>query len=303
MSIIKSFSVGEGDMYYIDHNSDSFSIIDCCIPDSQEDRILSELRQKCKTKSITRFISTHPDEDHLCGLQLLNAQIDIPNFYCVDNRAIKAEETVDFKYYCSLRNSQKAYFVYSGCSRKWLNRSDSQHGCAGINFLWPNTNNPFFKAALSSVAEGRGFNNISPFFTYSVNNNITALWMGDIEHDFLEQIKDDVEWPKIDVLFAPHHGRQSGKVSADVLRKLNPYIVIIGEAPSQYLNYYSGFNTITQNSAGDITLSCSGDKVHIYISDPNYRYDTSFLTHERDNCPSLGFYLGSFVPKNAVNRW
>ena len=29
MSIIKSFSVGEGDMFYIDHNSDNFSIIDC----------------------------------------------------------------------------------------------------------------------------------------------------------------------------------------------------------------------------------------------------------------------------------
>lgn len=28
MSIIKSFSVGDGDMFYIDHNSDNFSIID-----------------------------------------------------------------------------------------------------------------------------------------------------------------------------------------------------------------------------------------------------------------------------------
>ena len=27
MSIIKSFSVGDGDMFYIDHNSDNFSII------------------------------------------------------------------------------------------------------------------------------------------------------------------------------------------------------------------------------------------------------------------------------------
>lgn len=27
MSIIKSFSVGDGDMFYIDHNSDNFSIM------------------------------------------------------------------------------------------------------------------------------------------------------------------------------------------------------------------------------------------------------------------------------------
>ncbi len=30
MSIVKSFSVGDGDMFYIEHNSDSFTIIDCC---------------------------------------------------------------------------------------------------------------------------------------------------------------------------------------------------------------------------------------------------------------------------------
>ncbi|CAM4346215.1 hypothetical protein COEX109129_19890 [Corallococcus exiguus] len=29
MSIIKSFSVGNGDMFYIKHNSDNFTIIDC----------------------------------------------------------------------------------------------------------------------------------------------------------------------------------------------------------------------------------------------------------------------------------
>ena len=29
MSIVKSFSVGEGDMYYIVHNTDNFTVIDC----------------------------------------------------------------------------------------------------------------------------------------------------------------------------------------------------------------------------------------------------------------------------------
>ena len=31
MSKVKSFSVGEGDMFYISHNSDNFTIIDCCL--------------------------------------------------------------------------------------------------------------------------------------------------------------------------------------------------------------------------------------------------------------------------------
>lgn len=71
-------------------------------------------------------------------------------------------------------------------------------------------------------------------------------------------------------MFAPHHGRDSGKVSTDVLKKLNPHIVIIGEAPSKYLNYYSGYNTITQNSAGNIVFECIEDYVHVYIEKSSY---------------------------------
>lgn len=35
MSIVKSFSVGDGDMFYIDHNSDNFTTIDCCYSDDE----------------------------------------------------------------------------------------------------------------------------------------------------------------------------------------------------------------------------------------------------------------------------
>ena len=67
MSIIKSFSVGDGDMFYIDHNSDNFSIIDCCIDDSNKDIIIAEIKNRSSKKSVVRFISTHPEEDHLQG--------------------------------------------------------------------------------------------------------------------------------------------------------------------------------------------------------------------------------------------
>ena len=83
------------------------------------------------------------------------------------------------------------------------------------------------------------------------------------------------------------------------MKKLNPHIIIIGEAPSQYLNYYSGYNTITQNSAGDIVFDCSGDYVDIYIEKESYRYDTDFLEYKSKSDSSYGHYLGSFKPKNA----
>ena len=299
MSIVKSFSVGNGDMFYIDHNSDNFSIIDCCMDDSSKEQITTEIKSKSSKKGITRFISTHPDEDHLQGIKYLDEKLGIVNFYCVENEAVKDNVTEDFVYYCSMRDGKHAYYVSKGCSRRWMNISDETRGSAGINFRWPDTANPDFKEALSTVKNGTGFNNISPIFTYSVNNGVVVMWMGDIEHDFLENIKDSITWPKVDILFAPHHGRESGKVPEDVLEKLSPHIVVIGEAPSKYLNYYSNYNTIKQNSAGDIVFNCTDDKVHVYVSQQNYNYDTSFLSDDGIGDDTLGHYLGSFTPKGA----
>ena len=129
------------------------------------------------------------------------------------------------------------------------------------------------------------------------NNGIKAMWMGDIEHDFLDKIKDSVTWPEIDILFAPHHGRESGKVSSDVLEKLDPKIIVIGEAPSKDLDYYSKYNTITQNSAGDIIFEGNDSRTHVYVSNPNY--SVSYLEDDNAYNSSLGHYIGSFTPKEA----
>lgn len=89
MSIIKSFSVGNGDMCYIKHNSDNFTIIDCNINTGNAKGIIEEIKEQSAQKSITRFISTHPDEDHFGGIHLLDDEIKIHNFYVIKNKAIK----------------------------------------------------------------------------------------------------------------------------------------------------------------------------------------------------------------------
>ena len=122
MSIVKSLSVGNGDMFYIKHNTDNFTIIDCNITGTEENkkRIVDELIKESASKTLTRFISTHPDGDHYGGIEYLNSRMPIINFYCVKNSATKAIETSDFKKYCELRDSSKAFNIYEGCSRKCL---------------------------------------------------------------------------------------------------------------------------------------------------------------------------------------
>lgn len=289
MSIIKSFSVGNGDMFYINHDTDNFSIIDCYLSDDNKERIVKDIKHAHLNKGITRFISTHPDEDHLCGLKYLDDNIDIPNFYCVKNQVSKEEETEDFKHYCKLRDSEKAFYIERGCSRKWMNLDDEQRGSAGINVIWPVSNNQHHKDALALAQTGESPNNISAVIQYSLKDSATILWMGDLEKDHMEKIAKAIQWPKVDIVFASHHGRDSGKIPDSILSQLQPKLIVIGEAPCRTLNYYGGYNTLTQNSAGDITFDCKHKKVHVFVSEPDY--DVDFLDY--DYATGDDYYLGT----------
>ena len=303
MSIIKSFSVGNGDCFYIKHNSSNFTIIDCY--ENDEDTfsdIIEEIKKHSEEKAIVRFISTHPDRDHIEGIEKLFDAVDIPNFYCVENRATKKDSFPDFDFYCSLRDGEKHFYIYKGCQRIWLNQDDEEkkYGCAGINVLWPDREDVCFKDALKEAAEGGDPNNISPILKYGVQDGVVALWFGDMEHDFLEKVHEKIKWPsKVDILFAPHHGRDSGKIPEYILHKINPKLIIIGEASSEYLNYYCNWNTITQNSAGDITFDCDDEEVHIYVSKDSYSGRCDILEKKAniENLPGTK-YIGTLNIKD-----
>lgn len=249
MSRVRSFSVGNGDMFYIKHNTDNFTTIDCCYDrELNRLRIFNEISESSKGKGITRFISTHPDEDHIKGLKEYNNRFGITNFYCVRNEATKDDESDDFKEYCKLRDGEHHFYLSKGCSRKWMNESDETRGSAGLTCLWPDISNDAYKEALKTAKNGGSPNNISPIIKYSIADGATFLWMGDLEKEFQENITNCVAWPEVDILFAPHHGRDSGKIPEDVLRKLNPKIIVIGEAPSEDLNYYN--NSLLSRKSG-----------------------------------------------------
>ncbi len=278
MSTVFSYAVGNGDMFSIRHNVDSFTIIDCSLPQDDQKWVLDALKDQSKDKNISRFISTHPDQDHLKGLVFLDENMPICNFYCVANEATKDDETEDFKRYCKLRDGDKAFYLYKDRKRKWLNVNDDERGSAGLHILWPDTANADFKAELKNVEKGESPNNISPIIKYRVTDSGSFLWMGDLETDFMGKIESSVNWPKVEILFAPHHGRASGKIPETILSAMDPSIIIIGEAPSKHLNYYGEYNTITQNSAGTMRFECKSGYVDIYVSNENYSVD--FLKHD-----------------------
>lgn len=294
MSKVKSFSVGEGDMFYISHNSDNFTTIDCCLTDEVKDEILNEIEEESSDKGISRFISTHPDEDHILGLVDYEKKFGVYNFYRVNNDATKkGAESKDFQRYKKLRgDSEKYYELQRGCRRMWMNESGNGRDGSGIHCLWPIKSNAKYKEALMKAAEGESPNNISPAIEYLVGD-FSFLWMGDMETDMQEEFDRNVDNGHKTVVFAPHHGRKSGHIPSSLMDKLTPKIVVVGEAPSDELDYYSEYDTITQNSAGDILFETNGDYLDIFVSESSYNKTDGMVQNQKHGSHFGMKYLGS----------
>lgn len=291
MSTIKSFAVGNGDMFYIEHNGQNFTIIDCYLVEENERIILDEIEPIARAKGIHRVISTHPDDDHYRGIEKLEARIGIPNFYMVANKVEKSTWTASFEKYCELRDGAKACALRKGLKRRWLNEEGEGRDQSGIEVLWPDLGNAEFKQALAAAEAGDATaNNISAILKYRLVEGVTAMWMGDLEHDFLQSIENDFDTSPVDVVFAPHHGRRTGRIPGSILQKLRPKIIVIGEAASEHLDYYQNYNTITQNRAGDVILECEAGKVHVFTSK---EYERDFLNYEYRRRGG-SWYVGSF---------
>ena len=100
-----------------------------------------------------------------------------------------------------------------------MNKSGKGYHPSGLDILWPNVNNLDYIKALNDVKEGKNYNDLSIIMTYTIKNGPKYMWMGDMETGFQEKIKDKVDWEKVDILFAPHHGRKSGHIPNDILKK------------------------------------------------------------------------------------
>lgn len=196
-----------------------------------------------------------------------------------------------------MRDSDKAFYLYKGCSRKWMNNGDDERGSAGINVLWPVTNNKSFQSALETCNDGGSHNNTSPIVSYEMDSGVKVLWFGDLEHDFMENIQDDYPMPEADIVFAPHHGRLSGAIPQKWLEQINPQIIIIGVAPSSELKYFNNYNSITQNSAKDIILMCEGNQVDIYSSNKNYGL-RSFLKNSKKRDTAEEYYIETLATRD-----
>ena len=323
MSTIHFLNVKEGDCSIIEHNSGHISVIDVCNArkNSRDDSlnldwtatiesVLGNFRQKdnpenpirylkenVKAASIFRYIQTHPDMDHMDGIKDLFETFDVLNFWdTANNKRIEIFDgsgkyrEEDWKYYQSIRRSiqdPKVLYLYSNSVGPYYNRKENGI-CDGLSILAPT------EQLVNDANESEKYNDVSYVILYRTGNR-RIIFAGDSAEKtwdyILENHADDVT--NIDVLIAPHHGRSSGG-NDEYLDVLNPKLTLLGNAPSEYMDYSAWNNRnlrhFTNNQAGNVILKLDeNNALGVFVS--NQKFANTFKIHNYN--PSLkAFYIG-----------
>lgn len=278
-------NVREGDCNIIRHDNGHVTVIDVCNGNAdEEDRSANEsysifaksgnYHQKdhpidpigfmndIGIKSIFRFILTHPDMDHMDGIERLFNVFNVTNFWDTDNNKEMGSDSKwgcykesDWDFYQSIRKSEenpKVLQLLDGEEREYFNKPN---GGDGLYILGPSQN------LVDESNEKKDYNNLSYVLLYKTHGR-KIIFGGDSESkewDFiLDNYEEDVS--DVDILIAPHHGRFSGG-NDDYLDVLKPKLTLFGNASSKDLDYDSwnrrGLKHYTNNEGGSFALNTS----------------------------------------------
>lgn len=323
MARIHFLNVEEGDCSIIQHDNDDVTMIDVCnaseikadelnksvttfsnisesasIPKgnfqqkNHPENPLTYL-QNLGVKSIFRYIQSHPDMDHMDGLQYIDKDFSIINFWDTANTKEQDFEDNnrydenDWKCYHRLRKSKdnpKALQFYSGMKCKYFAEDDSgMKSDDYLQILAPT------KELVDAANESGDWNDSSYVILYCIQGH-KVLFCGDAGNEtwkhILEKHKETVT--NIDVLIAPHHGRK-GNLNFSFLETLNPKLTLIGNALYKHIAYntYSKRLHLTNNQAGNIMIEFDNEKVNIYCSNKvfveKFLEDKAWNTHKHVN--------------------
>lgn len=329
MPTIHFLNVKEGDCSIIEHYSGHKTVIDVCNatpPDpvaeervtgfAKADRGISGNFQQKKwpvnpisymrdhgMASIFRYVQTHPDMDHMDGIEALFDEFSPTNFWDTSNTKEMPSSNwqrspyreSDWRFYKRLRDTDpdddpKRLTLYSGTRGKYYNQGrDGTGGGDGLHILAPTKE----LVAAANEAE-KDYNRCSYVVLYRTGNN--RIVFGGDSHDetwdhILEHRKSDVT--DIDLLIAPHHGRKSGR-SYKFLDTLTPTLTFFGNASSETLAYSAwrsrGLSIVTNNQANCMVVDGSKRPMTLYVTHENYARRVNSKTSYNDQFKA--WYVG-----------
>jgi competence protein ComEC len=342
MPTVHFLNVSPGDCSIIQHGSGRVSMIDVCDGNLTEldeeiatlSKAINELVNKGGTgsgnfrmaesptnpiryatslgiDSIFRFILSHPDMDHMDGLEAVYTKLGIDNFWDTGVTREKPPfggtqyKEEDWDRYELLRTGKavgvKSLVKLAGARFQYANKGeDDEGGGDGLSILSPD------KKLVAAASDGGDINDGSYVILYRSRGN-RVIFAGDA-HDatweyVLKHYARAVE--NCSVLIAPHHGRDSDR-SYEFLDHIKPKLTLFGNAPSEHLGYgpwnSRNLTKITSNQAGNIVLVMGSGAINVYVE--NDRFAAS-LGLDAANANSQGYVLLYTIPahqeaKNAA---
>jgi competence protein ComEC len=234
-------------------------------------------------EDIFRYIQTHPDMDHMDGIEVLFDEFSPTNFWDTNNTKEMLSskwdhspyQESDWKFYKHLRDSNnnddpRRLTLYSDDRGQYYNiGSDGTGGGDGLHVLAPTKE---LVSAANEAAED--YNRCSYVVLYLTGGN--RIVFGGDSHDetwehILEHHQDVVT--DIDLLIAPHHGRKSDR-SYEFLDTLKPKLTFFGNARAEHLAYgawaYRGFSIVTNNQANCMVVDASTTPMTLYVTHENF---------------------------------
>lgn len=305
MAKIHFLNVDEGDCSIIEHDNGNVSMIDICCGNITEQRqtvtftteafnsVRGNFNQKAyptnpveylkrhNIKTIFRYIQTHPDMDHMDGLKNLNDSVSILNFWDTENSKVQpfGEDgksgrfyKKDWDCYCQLRKSTKApkaLFYYDGSATKYFAEDDN--GVLKDDYL--KILSPT-QDLLKAAEEAKDWNDSSYVILYCVQGR-KILFCGDADMGVINHLlaKHSAEVANLDVLIAPHHGRDSDK-DFTFLDIMKPKLTLVGNAKSQHLAYDKwnsrNLEHIQNNQGGNILIDIHSGEMHVSCSNKTF---------------------------------
>lgn len=238
------------------------------------DNPIHYLNEKIKPSEIFRFIITHPDMDHLDGIKDLYDEYLVRNTWDTDNKKELDLDNFgggynkeDWKFYKELRDGKykettRLTYFDDNSSLYWTEDN--------IKILAPS------RALLKSATESGDYNDSSYAILFTPpkkgGGHWKILFSGDTHDASWEHIiaKYSKEVSGVDVLFAPHHGRDS-KRDYTFLKTVKPRVTLFGNADSNHLAYDKYPNPkITNNQAGYVVMDITQEDITFYVK--NYEF-------------------------------
>lgn len=230
-------------------------------------------------KSIFRFVLSHPDMDHMDGLDALAKKYDIYNFWDTGSRREKPTfegfryKEQDWDRYAQMRDGKNpdtgSKIRRAGDAFSYANRtSEGDSGGDGLHILAPTVQ------LVDDADESDDVNDGSYVLLYrSMGGKI--LLPGDAHDKTFEHIRKnnlkDVQ--NCAFMLAPHHGRDSGRDYA-FLDDIRPTVTLIGCSPSEYIDYRQwsqrGLEYVMSNQAGNVVLEISEKVIDVFVENENF---------------------------------